>query len=412
MVPDSITFLSDLPTTSTDKVDYQGLKRAWPVGRRRPVTCTTCRPVRSPDGLRPDVHQSPATTLRRRAAPVRPPRHPELEVPASITRCCRRSAGWARRGATRSSAALGRLGAAWPPRRREHTAALTRARAALAADWDPEALRPALAANAVRFLARDYPLDGADDADGPRPVRRRRARGPPGGLDRRPGGDPGGEPPGGPHRGAALALPPRASRSGCWSSGRGTSRRELDRRFDRDDGPHPQSGFFLRRELAPGRGGRADPPRARGPPRRAGRLPDGRHPLGRPEHPPRPAARPDAARSCRSGPTWPSLTRAPVFLVFCTHRPGGRYALTIEPAMDRRRAATSPRPSSRYLDRLEARDRRPPGRRRRPPAWPCYGPPGPTRRPRRPGPAAASPPFRNCHDHANRLLPGKICHCC
>jgi len=27
MIPDSITFLSDLPTTSTDKVDYQGLKR-------------------------------------------------------------------------------------------------------------------------------------------------------------------------------------------------------------------------------------------------------------------------------------------------------------------------------------------------------------------------------------------------
>ena len=27
MVPDSITFLSSLPTTSTDKVDYQGLKR-------------------------------------------------------------------------------------------------------------------------------------------------------------------------------------------------------------------------------------------------------------------------------------------------------------------------------------------------------------------------------------------------
>src|SRR5262249_7874706 len=27
MVPDSITFVSSLPTTSTDKVDYQGLKR-------------------------------------------------------------------------------------------------------------------------------------------------------------------------------------------------------------------------------------------------------------------------------------------------------------------------------------------------------------------------------------------------
>ncbi len=32
MVPDSITFLSDLPTTSTDKVDYQGLKQG--VGER------------------------------------------------------------------------------------------------------------------------------------------------------------------------------------------------------------------------------------------------------------------------------------------------------------------------------------------------------------------------------------------
>ena len=27
MVPDEVQFLSDFPTTSTDKVDYQGLKR-------------------------------------------------------------------------------------------------------------------------------------------------------------------------------------------------------------------------------------------------------------------------------------------------------------------------------------------------------------------------------------------------
>ena len=27
MIPDSITFLQDFPTTSTDKVDYQGLKQ-------------------------------------------------------------------------------------------------------------------------------------------------------------------------------------------------------------------------------------------------------------------------------------------------------------------------------------------------------------------------------------------------
>jgi len=32
MIPDSITFLSDLPTTSTDKVDYQGLKQHASVG--------------------------------------------------------------------------------------------------------------------------------------------------------------------------------------------------------------------------------------------------------------------------------------------------------------------------------------------------------------------------------------------
>lgn len=32
MVPDSITFLSDLPTTSTDKVDYQGLKQRTAAG--------------------------------------------------------------------------------------------------------------------------------------------------------------------------------------------------------------------------------------------------------------------------------------------------------------------------------------------------------------------------------------------
>src|SRR5262245_55339359 len=54
----------------------------------------------------------------------------------------------------------GRAAAAlWPPRRRALSGALRDARAALDADWDPETLRPALAANALRFLARDYPLD-------------------------------------------------------------------------------------------------------------------------------------------------------------------------------------------------------------------------------------------------------------
>ncbi len=60
--------------------------------------------------------------------------------------------------------ALGRInGAAWLPRRLEDDAALHRVQTALKADWSAEAVRPALAANTLRFLARDYPLEGASD---------------------------------------------------------------------------------------------------------------------------------------------------------------------------------------------------------------------------------------------------------
>src|SRR5206468_12722861 len=101
---------------------------------------------------------------------------------------------------------------------------------------------------------------------------------------------------------------------------------ELDRRFDRAEA-HPQSEFFLRRGLSPAlaaerllraraalRDGLAvylsgDIPWS-GSNTRPGRL------LGR-------------SRTFLA--VWADLavvTRAPVFLVFCTHRPGGRYALT------------------------------------------------------------------------------------
>src|SRR5581483_11434480 len=62
-------------------------------------------------------------------------------------------------------AGLGRvLGALWLPRRWEHATALARVRQALSADWSPEQLRPDLAAATIRFLARDYPLEGISDA--------------------------------------------------------------------------------------------------------------------------------------------------------------------------------------------------------------------------------------------------------
>src|SRR5439155_22221013 len=61
-------------------------------------------------------------------------------------------------------AALGRLAAAWPPRRKVLDAAVARGRSALGVDWDLRAARSALAANVARSQARDYPLDFDDDA--------------------------------------------------------------------------------------------------------------------------------------------------------------------------------------------------------------------------------------------------------
>jgi hypothetical protein len=74
-----------------------------------------------------------------------------------------------RLGPARADAVLGGLGrllaALWPPRRREIARSLERAKQALGADWSPESVRPALAANWVRFLARDCLLDDAPDDD-------------------------------------------------------------------------------------------------------------------------------------------------------------------------------------------------------------------------------------------------------
>jgi lauroyl/myristoyl acyltransferase len=269
--------------------------------------------------------------------------------------------------------ALGRaIGAVWLPRRWEHTAALRRVRQALNADWNPEALRPDLAASTVRFLARDYPLEGTGPAafharfavEGLEALRAT--------LDRKQGAILLGSHLGGHIAGLhglhRLGIPLRllVQRPGHVSA-------ELNRWFDRRDVPYPQSGFFVRRDLSPVmaverilraraalRDGLAiyvtgDIPWD-GPNSRPGRL------LG---------------QTRRFLSVWADLAaqaRVPVFLVFCNHLPGGRYALRIDAPWTLARG-DEPAAVVRYLDRLERAVAADPADAVAHLLWPCYGPP-------------------------------------
>jgi phosphatidylinositol dimannoside acyltransferase len=148
-------------------------------------------------------------------------------------------------------AGLGRvLGALWLPRRWEHAAALTRVRQALGADWSPELLRPELAAATIRFLARDYPLQGISDEalrdrfdlEGIEALQAA--------LDRKQGVIVLGSHLGGHiasvHALYRLGVPLRllVQRPAHVST-------ELNHWFDRRDVSYPQSGFFVRRALSP-----------------------------------------------------------------------------------------------------------------------------------------------------------------
>ena len=261
-----------------------------------------------------------------------------------------------RLGPARADAVLGGLGrliaALWPPRRRELTRSLERAKHALGADWTPDAVRPALAANWVRFLARDLLLDDAPDDD---VLARFEVRGD---AELRAAMGAG--------RGAILVGSHLGGHVAAlhWLVRRGVPLRllvqrprhiskALDRHFDLP-GPHAQAGFFLRRDLPPGlatermlrarsalRDGLAvylsgDIPWS-GPNTRPGRL------LGRPQ--PFLSVWADLA----------VLTRAPVFFTFCTHLPGGRYALRSSPwgpsppaTRSRPSPATSPASNPRW----------------------------------------------------------------
>jgi hypothetical protein len=269
-------------------------------------------------------------------------------------------------------AGLGRLLAAWPPRRRAlglGPGAGTRGpRGRLGTADDPRAL----AANIPRFLARDYPLEGVPDAE---VFARFDVRG----AEHLDAATAGGR--GvillGSHLGGYLAAV-------HWLHRRGVPLRlfvqrprhisaELRRRFDRDDGPHPQSGLFLKRGLAPAESA-ARTLRARA------ALRDGLAVYVSGDIP---------WASCTARPgrllghrrpflsVWADLavlTRSPVLPLFCTHRPGGRFALTIDPPWTLS-AGSEDAAVARYLERLEAEILAHPADAVAHLLWPCYGPP-------------------------------------
>ena len=277
---------------------------------------------------------------------------------------------------------LGRVVLAAQPRRRARLrAALRRAGAALDADWSIRGIWPGLAANSARFLARDYPLDGQSDHA---VLARFEVRGYPRLCAAMAAG-----------RGAILV----GSHLGAhiagvhWLYRRGVPLRllvqrprhvsgELNRRFDAA-GPHPQAELFLRRDLSPAvaverilraravlRDGLAiylngDIPWT-GANTCPGRL------LGRPQ---------------RLLAIWTELavlTHAPVFLVFCTHAPRGRYSLEFEP-LGCLRAGEEDVAVADYLRQLEVRIANAPANAVAHLVWPCYEPrpPGTSPAPRR-----------------------------
>jgi lauroyl/myristoyl acyltransferase len=275
-------------------------------------------------------------------------------------------------GPRRGDVILGSLG--WlatvvrPRRSRKMRAALERASEALDADWSVNSTWPALAANTARFLARDYLLDRQTDAE---VLSRFDVRG----YERLCATLSEG-------RGAILV----GSHLGAhiagvhWFFRRGLAFRllvqrprhvssELNRRFDAG-GMHAQTEMFLRRDLTPAvavervfrarcalREGLAiylngDIPWS-GPNTCSGML------LGRPQ---------------RLLAIWTELavlTGTPVFLVFCTHLPAGRFALEIE-AIGHLRPGEEETAVADYLKQLEARIASNPSDAVAHLLWPCY----------------------------------------
>ncbi len=279
-----------------------------------------------------------------------------------------------RLGPERGDAVLSRLGnllGLWPARRRELEAALERARGALGTSWEPKSTRALLEVNILRFLARDCLLDETTEASF---VDRFEVQG---GDNLRAALDAGrGVVVVGSHLGNHLAAMHWMYRTGIplrlLIQRVPHCSRYLRARFDDESGPHPQTGFFLRRDLAPEvaaqrvfrtraalRDGLAvylkgDVPWI-GPNTRPGRF------LG--------VERPFQA-------LWAEFAgrfRAPVVMVFCTHLPVGRFRLVFDTPWnvdrgDEQAAVT------RYLGRLEDEIRTHPADAVAHLLWNCYGP--------------------------------------
>jgi lauroyl/myristoyl acyltransferase len=279
-------------------------------------------------------------------------------------------------GPERADAVLGWLGRAssrlWPPRRRRLARALAEARRVLGGGCSGPDRVGDLAAGIPRFLARDYLLDTDDDREALA-------------LFDVTGGE-------------ALAEALDAGRGAVlvgghfgghvaafhWLYRRGVPLRlmvqrpkhvsaVLDAFFDREEaGPDPQLGYFLSRSLNPAecvarmvrarsalRSGRAvyfpgDVPWS-GPNTRTGRL------LGRTQ---------------RLLSVWADLaaiTGAPVFFVFCAHRPGGRFALSLEPLGPIAPGGEADA-VARYLAQLETSIAASPADAVAHLLWPCYSP--------------------------------------
>jgi lauroyl/myristoyl acyltransferase len=280
-----------------------------------------------------------------------------------------------------------------PRSKRMIRSSLCRTAAALDADWSIEATWPKLAANMARFLARDYPLDGQSD---PEVLARFEVRG----YERLQTAlaDGRGAILVGSHLGAHIAGVHWLFRRGVplrllVQRPRHVSR-TLDRLFDAG-GPHPQAEMFLRRDLSRAvaverifrarsalRDGLAiylngDIPWS-GPNTCAGTL------LGHPQ---------------RLLAIWTELavlTGAPVFLVFCTHRFGGQFALEIE-ALGRLRPGEEELAVADYLKQLEARIATSPADAVAHLLWPCYR-----------SPAAVNSPFITPRRRRNSLTYGFV----
>ena len=276
MIPDTITFLDDLPATSTDKVDYQTSEIP---GRRTRTTLVRRR-------IKPEKRRFSLSTRRLRRVLCWKFVFYDLLLPALR-----------RLGPARGDAILGFLGrlamAVRPRRGNGLRAALERASAALDADWSIETTWPALAANTARFLARDYPLDRQSDEAvlsrfDVRGYERLRAT-----LS-----DGRGAILVGSHLGAHIAGVHWLFRRGVplrllVQRPRHVSR-ELNRRFDAGGIAPPGRDVLAPRPVAGG-GRRARFPGSGRAPRRPGDLLERRHPLVRPQYLRRPAAGPSPA---------------------------------------------------------------------------------------------------------------------